>query len=322
MADRDDFRSGADSGRSLAERAAERMAGEAARHRAPPAAIPSPSPIPAPPPPPRPQSSTPPPPRPQSSRPMSRQAPAARAVATIDQTGLHLAGYVTPRSDRTRVGEEFRIIKRPLLARAFAPVRDHGGRDRAIMVTSAHKGEGKTFTTINLAMSIATEPDVHVLLVDGDPLGHGLRERLGIQAERGLVDLLADESLDLADVLVRTDIPNLSIVPSGRIHPHAHELLASRRMATVFREIIQRYADRVILIDTPPVLASSEPAVIAMHAGQAVMVVEHARTSRRAVERSLALIGACPSIGFVLNRSTGRREDDYGGYDSSGPPAD
>lgn len=275
--------------RSLAERAAERMAAmKPARASSPPMAqVPS---------------------KPPSSGPSP-----TRIVAAIDQTRLRTAGFVTPRSARTRLGEEFRAIKRPLLGRAFATSRGPNSHDRAIMVTSARQGEGKTFTTINLAMSMASEPDVHVLLVDCDLHGRDLQRTLGIAAEKGLLDVLADEKSSVADVLVATDIDNLSVLPSGWRHPHATELLASRRMAAIVEEILDRYPDRVVLIDTPPVLASSEAGVIAMYAGQAVVVVESGRTGRQALERALAIVGACPGITFVLNRATEDRGEDYFG---------
>ncbi len=221
----------------------------------------------------------------------------------IDLPRLQLAGYITPNSQETRLGEEYRTIKRPLLLKAFGAEKTRIPNGNVVLVTSARPGEGKTFTALNLAMSIATERDLHVLLIDADVYKHELCSRLGIPNDHGLVDLLLDDSLDVPDVLVRTNIANLTILPAGTRHPSSPELLASQRMAAFMKDLGARYADRIIIIDAPPVLASSEPGVLALLVGQVIMVVESSKTDRQTLEQSLTLISNCPNINFVLNKA-------------------
>lgn len=222
----------------------------------------------------------------------------------IDLPRLQLAGYISPNAQQTRLAEEYRTIKRPLLLKAFGAEETRIKNGNVLMVTSARPGEGKTFTAINLAMSIATERDLHVMLIDADVYKHELCARLGAPNDQGLVDLLVDDSLHLPDILLRTNIDNLTILPSGARHPSAPELLASQRMAAFMKDIAARYPDRIIIIDAPPVLASSEPGVLALLVGQIIMVVESNKTDRHNLEQSLALVSNCPDISFVLNKTS------------------
>lgn len=236
-------------------------------------------------------------------RPQPSASPAGRSSRSIsiDLARLRRAGMVTPDGEGSRtIVEEFRLVKRPLLVKALDPARNP--RNRLIVVTSAHPGEGKSYVAHNLALSIAGESDTHVLLVDADLRHPATPQRFGFTAEHGLTDLLAEDSLDPADVLLHTDIGKLSILPAGRHHPRSTELLASPRMAKLMAEIAQRYADRVVILDAPPVLTSSDTSALAMHVGQIVLVVEADRTGRRAIEDSLALLECCPDISFVINK--------------------
>jgi Mrp family chromosome partitioning ATPase len=152
------------------------------------------------------------------------------------------------------------------------------------------------------------------MLVDGDLYRQSLPEMLGVQVDRGLTDLLIDDALDVADVLLRTNIPNLTLLPAGRRRPHSTELLSSHRMAALMAELVSRYPDRIILIDSPPVLACTETGVLASHVGQTVMVVEQNRTGWRLVEKSLAQLSDCREISFVLNKVEPLWERDFGAY--------
>ena len=219
---------------------------------------------------------------------------------------LQLAGCIVPSGERTRIVEEFRIVKRPLLLKAFATGDQRTRNGNLIMVTSARPGEGKSHTAVNLAMSMVSERDLNVLLVDADM--HNTSEyssmgMMGVNAEKGLLNVVADPSTDLADVLLRTDIPNLTLLPAGTNVMNPTELLASNRMGQLVEELAERYPDRVIIIDTPPVLATSEPSVLAMHVGQLLFVVEAEKTSQKAIESSLALLGGCQNINLVLNKA-------------------
>jgi protein-tyrosine kinase len=243
----------------------------------------------------------------------------------IDLNRLRLAGMVVPGSEVSRIAEEFRIIKRPLLLKAFAKGPERIENGHVIMVTSARPDEGKSFIALNLAMSLASEPNLNVLLVDADfhnptvPLG------LDFKADRGLIDVLLDSKIEMSDLLLRTNVGNLTVLPAGRRHPNATELLASKRMAQLVDEIARRYADRVIVFDSPPVLASSEPSVLALHVGQVAFVIEAESTGRRAVEEALSMISGCKHISLILNKRRAWMGSEhfgaYYGYGGYGAPA-
>lgn len=241
---------------------------------------------------------------------------AAGAAAAAAQTGsrrttrkqvelnfdrLREMGYVVP-GDRSVTAEEIRLIKRPLLRSAFIDGRRPTGNSNLIMISSARPNEGKTFMAVNLALSMALEKDITVLLIDTDVAHPSIPRVLGFDAHRGLLDLLVDEKLDMSEVLVRTNIENLSILPAGSDMPNANELLASARMATFVRDIAQRYPDRVIIFDTAPVLVRTETSVLATHVGQVAFVIEAENTNQSAVKESLDLLSGCPNIGLVLNK--------------------
>jgi protein-tyrosine kinase len=237
----------------------------------------------------------------------------SKHFAKIDLKRLRSKGFVTPEGGRSKIVEEFRAIKRPLLRRAFED--DAHGRNHVIMVVSSKPSEGKTFCSINLAMSIASERGLNVLLVDGDVIKADLPDVMGFKAKQGFLDVLVDKNVDIQDVLVRTNVPNLTILPSGRSQDHATELLSGPGMSSLVSDIATRYSDRVIVINAPPVLVSSEAAVLATHAGQIVMVVEADKTSKRDVALALAQMEGTDKISFVLNKVTDRRVTDrYGAY--------
>lgn len=236
-------------------------------------------------------------------------------MANLNLTDMEKKGYVTPNSGRSRIVEEMRAIKRPLLLNAFEPKAQSNGRDHVIMVTSTQPNEGKTFVAINLAMSIASEKGLNVLLVDADVVRRDVPQRLGFHSEYGFLDLLVNESLTIPDVLVRTNVPNLTILPSGDHVAQATELLSSPQMKSLMSDMATRYSDRVIIVDTPPVLMSSEASVLASHVGQIAMVVEANRTSQRDIAQALSLISSCENISLVLNKVTEQQaRERYGAY--------
>src|SRR5205823_5845574 len=159
-------------------------------------------------------------------------------------------GMVTAAAGRTAVVEEFRVIKRPLLKRAFSERTHRDKPNNLIMVTSSLPGEGKTYTAINLAMSIAMELDHTVLLVDADVARPSVLRTLGLPNQRGLMDILVDDKLDMADVMLRTNVDTLSILPAGTSTPRATELLASSTMSNLVNEIASRYPDRIVIFDS------------------------------------------------------------------------
>lgn len=263
-------------------------------------------------------------PVPEQPRPRSaerREAPAPGDVrgrsrqVVIDRAALARNGIAIPSSQRSRSAEEFRIIKRHVLAKYTAEAEAGSAyRSRAIMVTSARPGEGKSFSAINLALSIASEQDLKVLLIDCDSRRHSVQKMMGIAADIGLIDLLSDPAIDFADVVVRTNLPNLTIMPAGNPDIHIPELLSSRRTRDLFNEMTQRYPDRFIIFDAPPCLASSDPAVLAELVGQIVFVVEADRTQTDEIQAALNLIGACPNIGLMLNKVRNPASDRFGYY--------
>lgn len=223
-------------------------------------------------------------------------------------------GIITPDNPRSQLADELRIIKRPLLnnvvGKSAMPVRDAN----LIMVTSAVPGEGKTFLATNLAMSIAMEFDHTVLLVDADVARPSVPSVLGIGHEKGLLDVLQDSSLDLSQVLLRTNIEKLSILPAGTRHTRATELLASDAMNNLLANMAKRYSDRIIIFDSPPLLVTTEARALANHMGQVVMVVKAESTSQAEVKNAIAAIEACPVKMAVLNHASGQLAGQGYGY--------
>jgi exopolysaccharide/PEP-CTERM locus tyrosine autokinase len=226
----------------------------------------------------------------------SASPPLDRALA-VDAARLARAGVIVPGAGRTRLSEEFRIIKQRLLHRA-----DTLPRGGIVLVTSCRSGEGKTFVAVNLALSLASERDRRAILVDADLYAHAAMEPFGVAGQPGLIDLLLDEQAHTADFLLDTSIPHLSLLPAGRTHTSATELFTSQRMAAVLAELHQTHPDAVIVLDAPPVLAGTEPAALAAHVGQVILVTEYNHTPKRIVERALSLIAACANIAFVINK--------------------
>jgi protein-tyrosine kinase len=232
----------------------------------------------------------------------------------LDTARLALAGTVDWTADRTPVMEELRLIKRRLLRRAFNEANGPNSISHLVMVTSAKPREGKTFTSTNIAISISLEEDYNVLLVDADVRRQALRQNLGLEANQGFVDLLLNPGLDMADVLLKTNIPRLSILPAGMMSDRAPELLASSRMRDLIDDMAQRYRDRIIIFDTAPCLVSSDAATLAAHVGQVVFVVEAEQTQQHEIVAALNLISACPDIALVLNKAQPLATTSYGGY--------
>jgi protein-tyrosine kinase len=221
----------------------------------------------------------------------------------LDLARMRDLGMVTAAGGRTALVEDFRIIKRPLIKRAFAERAPGDLPGNLIMVTSSLPGEGKTYCAINLAMSIAMELDHTVLLIDADVARPSVLRTLGLPAQRGLMDILVDESLDLSDVMLRTNVPTLAILPAGTSTPRATELLASAAMTNLVLEIAHRYPDRIVIFDSPPLLLTSEARVLASHMGQIAVVVESETTTQHAVKESLSQLEGCANVNLIYNKT-------------------
>jgi len=240
----------------------------------------------------------------------------------LDFSALRQAGMFVPDNTNSRIENEYRVIKRPLIMNASGKGASIVDNANLIVVTSSLPGEGKTFSAVNLAMSIAMERDKHVLLVDADVARSSISKLLHLDEKSGLIDMLVDEHVDFSDVVIKTDLPNLSILPSGRTHPHSTELLASNEMAAFTTELSKRYSDRIVIFDAPPLLVTTEASVLANHMGQVVMVVEAGKTQQSQVKEALARLNSPEIIGFILNKTIGGvmgGEYDYSyGYYGSG----
>ena len=221
----------------------------------------------------------------------------------IDRDGLRHAELLPPASQERQLAGEYRQIKRPLIANALGrgvPKIPNGHR---IMIASAMPGDGKTFTSINLALSFALEKDVSVILVDADVAKAHLSRILGVDNDAGLMDLLHDEQLDPESVILPTDVPGLSILPAGKAVEAATELLSSARMDQVAAQIGARDPKRIVLFDSAPLLVTSEAMALVGAVGQIVMVVRAGVTPQSAVLDAIELLGEGKSIGLVLNQT-------------------
>jgi exopolysaccharide/PEP-CTERM locus tyrosine autokinase len=253
-----------------------------------------------------------------SAQPGATTRPARPASGTtrtlrIDRDHLRRQSMITPDGERSPIAESFRRVKRQILANVANPKA--GAPANLVMVTSALAGEGKTFCAINLAISIALEMDHTVLLVDADVAKPSVPQALGVEAEKGLMDVLRDRRIDLAEVLCKTDIDKLTILPAGTAHQHATELLASDAMRALLQEMADRHRDRIVIFDSPPLLVASEAGVLASQMGQIVVVVEAGKTSEAALKDALGRIESSNVAGLLLNKGEGSRLGyGYGGY--------
>jgi len=240
-----------------------------------------------------------------AARGEAKDQPARRQSPTIplDLKALKARGFITPNTMRTRLAEQMRLIKRSVLHDFWSRKAE---RSNMIMVTSAAPGEGKSFIAVNLALSLACELDLHVMLVDADFERPTALSTLGVETSVGFLDALADPSRDLGDLIQRTNVERLALIGPGRNRELSAELLSSQRMREIADELASRYPDRLIIFDTSPLLASSEPAVMAELMGQILLVVEADRTQRTALEESLDLLPEHADPALVLNKGRSR----------------
>ena len=237
-----------------------------------------------------------------------------RTVCHIDQARLRGLGFLTPDTTDGTLVEQYRVLKRPLIVNAFNKGFDKVENSNSVMVTSSLEGEGKTYTSFNLAISMAMERDYTVLLIDSDVIKASLSNLLGLSENLGLIDLLLNPDMELSDIIVSTDIPRLKILPAGKPNVHSTELLASEQMSRLSRELSNRYSDRIILYDAPPLLATSQAKVLLSLAGQILLVVEAGGTPQDLVLESASQLDNDKIVGVVLNKSRSTSAGYYGGY--------
>src|SRR5574337_555033 len=221
----------------------------------------------------------------------------------IDLTALGASGFVTPNVRRSATTEQYRVIKRPLLDNATGKGAFLVANGNLIMVTSALPGEGKSFTAINLAMSLAMELDHTVMLVDADVTHPSVMTKLGLPPAPGMLYVLREDGVALPDVLLRTNIEKLTLLPAGLAHQRATELLASDAMTALVEDMGKRYSDRIIIFDSPPLLLTTEAQILAAHMGQVVVVVQAEKTLQSEVKYALSTIESSPVKFMVLNQA-------------------
>lgn len=236
------------------------------------------------------------------------------AKILIDTNSLEERGFVSIDSTRRQINEEYRAIKRKLLKNAFGPLSKTLTNSNIIMVSSARPSEGKTFTAVNLALSIAAEKDKTVLLVDADVLRPNIAKTLDVNIGDGLIEYLLDEKQDISDVMYTTNVDKLRIIPAGRSHHLSTELLASEKMQQTVDEIASRYPDRIVIIDTPPLIGINETAILTNFAGQAVVVCEEGKARLTDLNKAVSLLDSNMAIGFVVNKAIVSVDDEMGYY--------
>lgn len=241
------------------------------------------------------------------------QPPAVTGVALAE---MEASGLVVGRAARTRISEEYRIVVGRIMRATWGEGEADGLRN-LLMVTSARPGEGKSFTALNLAGSIAGTGSDRVLLVDADSKPRSVSLQLGLAGRRGFLDLVADPKLSPASVVLPTAIPNLSILPIGTRRTEEPGS-GSPSITPTIERLGRTYSNHLVILDAPPCLSTSDPHTIAAHVGQVVMVVEAERTQRAEVEAALDLVRVCPNITVLLNKVKLTSSNTFGAYDYYG----
>ncbi len=253
----------------------------------------------------------------------SESSPARQAFGgqfhKIDRRHLREQCLIEPEGPVTGLLEEFRIVKRQLLMTAAESRAGRGpAHGNRILICSAHSGEGKTFCAVNLALSMAAEKDTEVLLVDADFAKPSVLSALGLPGGPGLMDALADPSVAVEDCIIGTDIAGLFVLPAGNATGSDTEHLAAARTLQVLDRLTFQAPNRIVIFDSPPVLAASPASELAAHVGQALMVVRADRTGEAALRDAVGILSACEDIKLLLNCTrfspTGRRFGSYYGY--------
>jgi len=232
----------------------------------------------------------------------------------INYERLRSFGFLTPDITNITLAEQYRRIKQPILLNAFHDGIEGLRNGNLVMVTSSLPSEGKTFTSFNLAMSVANEFNHSVLYVDADVAKQTITNCLGFTEKAGLTDYLVNENLGLSDLIIGTDIVNLKILPAGGKHDRITELWASSKMQGLLSEMSQRYKDRLIIFDAPPVLSDSSASILSRIVGQVILVIEAEKTPQHVLEETLNIIKDSQYIGLILNKSNQKQSSDYGYY--------
>jgi protein-tyrosine kinase len=271
---------------SLVEQALKKL--QAARGQAPARPVPSPA-----------------------ARPVARPPADPARIVKVNREALRAAGVLPPPQEERRIAQEYRQIKRPLVDNALGRGVKALQNGRLIMLASALPGDGKTFTSVNLALSLALEKDIQTLLIDADVAKPHISSLFGVQAEPGLLDVLRDEALDVESLILPTDVPGLSILPAGRPCETATELLASARMQAVVAQLSAAAANRIALFDSPPLLLTTESRALTGVVGQVVLIVGAGSTPQKAVLDAIDLVGEGRPVSLILNQCDENERSEY-----------
>jgi exopolysaccharide/PEP-CTERM locus tyrosine autokinase len=258
--------------------------------------------------------------KPDAPTPIVKNIPESTKVTkriTFDAVAMRAGGYLPEDGKDRQFADHYRRIKRPLIDKALSGTVAMG-EAHVIMVTSALPGDGKTFTSINLALSMALERDVSVLLIDCDVAKRHVSEILGMKEETGLLDALVDESIDVESLVAQTNMKGLSVLPAGRRVESTAELLSSNRMRQIVKDLCERNPRQILLLDTAPLLVTSEGRTLVKFAGQVVLVVRAGQTPRQAVRDAVGLFDPRQAGGVILNHVATAGDQGYYGYGSYG----
>lgn len=240
----------------------------------------------------------------------------------INWKALAAEGFIDHNDTKSQLAEEFRVIKRPLVNNIQGGEANGISRPNLILICSSLPGEGKTFVSINLALSIANELDKSVLLIDADVERPSVSKQLGIKQSPGLIEYLENDKISFSDILLKTDLSNLNVIPAGKRHKYSTELLSSQRMYLFAEEVSRRYKDRVVIFDSPPLLVATQAQILAELVGQVVLVIAAEETPQNVVNESISKLANCDVVMTLLNK-TKKELDLYGynyGYGKYGHP--
>ncbi len=229
---------------------------------------------------------------------------------------MRAKNMITLDQPRSMLAEQYRAIRMALMGNAQRPSAD-GMRPRSnlLMVTSALAGEGKTYTSTNLALSISMEQDKTVLLVDADSSKGSLSRLLGVpKGTPGLMDVLMDDNLNIEDVILKTDVPRFMVIPRGTPNEYATDLFSGQKMQNLLFELSTRYDNRIVMLDTSPLLMTTEARAMANFVDQIPFVVGAEKTTHESVEESLSYLSPEKYVGLILNMATKQTRAKYGYY--------
>jgi Mrp family chromosome partitioning ATPase len=242
----------------------------------------------------------------------------ARRTVSVDRDDLRSRGFLPDSDQERRLADQYRQVKRTILTRLQELDPLSSGSSRWFMFTSALPGDGKTFTSINMAFSLAREPAACVVLVDGDLPKRHVSQVFGVEKEPGLFDALADDAVKPESLVLPTNVPGLSILPAGTYHESGADQLTDDRVLAILSRIVAQDPRRIVVLDSPPLLLSGESKALAQAVGNVVLVVRAGGTPQRAVQDAVSQLGPEKLIGIVLNQSPMAQSEGYYGYSAYG----